>query len=291
MAWIDEHFARYRDYPIEVVIETTGKCNARCVFCPHSEMARKGRDMPEEVFLEIVRQLEQIPKTHPFYVTPFKVNELLLDKRIFQRIEIINQRVPHAFIRLFSNFSLAKQPHFEKICAIRNLSDIDISLNSLDAGEYEALMGLRLARTLGNVLDFLQYIRAHGIRMQKRRIVLSRVSQSAESDERYLEEFARIFAEYLDIVEPQIIPLGEWIDYLPSGQPARQQQPCARWANVEICCTGEVALCCMDGKCEYPLGDVWENTLLEIYNQPAYKRLRTKGLHKAQVIPCKSCSQ
>jgi hypothetical protein len=111
--------------------------------------------------------------------------------------------------------------------------------------------------------------------MQRQTITLSRVAISPQSDRQFLEDFQVVFADYLDIVSPQVIPRQEWIDCIPSEQPDRQNQPCLRWANLEICCTGEVALCCMDGRCAYPLGDVRDHTILEIYNQPAYRRLRT----------------
>ncbi|MDL2280640.1 SPASM domain-containing protein [Selenomonadales bacterium OttesenSCG-928-I06] len=291
MSWIDKYFERYLDYPIEVTIETTGRCNARCIFCPHNELDRKNLDMSDDLFMRIIEGLEEIPREHIFYISPFKVNEFLMDKEIFAKIEIINERLPNAYIRLFSNFNAATEADILKICQIKNLSDIDISINSLDSEEYKALMGLNLARTLNNIFKFLECIRQQPITINKNKITLSRVAQSPETDQRFLKSFSDIFEKYSDLVIPQVIPRGEWIDFMPNEKPLRQEQSCMRWADVNICCTGIVAFCCMDGRGAYPLGDVRENTILEIYNQPSYRRLREERLLKNQVVPCKYCSQ
>lgn len=290
MGFFSRYFETYRDYPIEVTIETTGRCNARCVFCPHHELERKNTDMSDELFLRIVGQLEEIPKEHQFYISPFKVNEFLMDKQIFERIELLNRRLPNAWIRLFSNFNAANEEDIERICQIKNLSDIDVSVNSLDPDEYHRLMGLDLNKTLNNIFFFLECIRQHGISMEKQCIVMSRVAQTPETDKHFLDLFPIVFRQYLDLVVPQVISRGEWIDFMPSEKPLRQDQPCVRWADVNICCTGVVAFCCMDGRGAFPHGNILENTILEIYNRPEYRRLRTEKVCKAQVTPCRYCS-
>ena len=282
---------KYLDYPLEVTIETTGRCNAHCVFCPHHTLERKNLEMSDELFRRIVDQLKAIPRAHRFYISPFKVNEPLMDKKFFSRVEYINQQLPHAYIRIFSNFNLATEEDIQRLCRIRNLSDIDISLNSLDHKEYETLMGLDLEKTLRNVLSFLAYIREHGIQMRQKKITLSRVAQTPASDARFMEAVSEVFKDYADLIRPLVIPLQEWIDFQPTEKPLKQNQPCARWADINICCDGVVAFCCMDGRGVFPRGNVLEKSALEIFNQPDYRRLRIECPNKAQVTPCNRCSQ
>ena len=284
-------FDRYIDYPLEVTIETTGKCNARCIFCPHGELDRKDTTMPDELFLQIVEQLEMIPQEHPFYISPFKVNEMLMDKHIFERIDIINRRLPNASIRVFSNLNAATPEDIGRIGMIRNLSDIDISLNSLDPEEYNRLMGLDLDRTLGNIHLLLRHVRNKGLDIKAEKINISRVAQDAETDTRFMKDFNKKFHNFADIVQPLLIPMGEWINFLPSKAPQRQNQPCLRWLDINLCCTGVAAFCCMDGRAAYPLGNVNDSTALEIYNQPRYRGLHVGQPNKSEVTPCKFCSQ
>ena len=291
MSAIKDFMQKHRDYPLEVTIETTGNCNANCVFCPHHELERKNDYMSDGMFMRIIAQLKEIPGAHKFYISPFKVNEPLMDKQIFKRIDIINEQLPNAFIRLFSNFSMATDEHVKRIGLIKNLSDIDISLNSLDEKEYKALMGLNLGKTKRSVYRLPEFVRKIGLEMLVPTISFSRVSQDAATDMAYHLAFYEEFKDYLDFVEPQVIPRQEWIDYIPSDTPLNQDRPCARWADINICCSGAVAFCCMDGKGTYPLGNIMESTALEIYNQPDRKRLRIECPNKSEVTPCRYCSQ
>jgi len=282
---------KYRDYPLEVTIETTGRCNARCTFCPHHTLERKNHEMSDDMFRLIIEQLKSIPPTHLFYISPFKVNEILMDKNIFSRINYINQNLPNAYIRLFSNFNLVTDDDIRQICQIKNLNDIYISLNSLDNEEYEMIMGLKLDKTLRSIFSFLDYIRKNGIVMRDQKINISRVSQYPEADNKFFQAFPTVFKDYTDLVSPRIIARQEWIDYQPTAAPLKQEQPCARWADINICCNGVVAFCCMDGRGAYSWGNIMEKSALEIYNQPEYRRLRIECPNKSQVTPCRRCSQ
>ncbi len=288
---IKDVLEKHRDYPLEVTIETTGRCNAACIFCPHHELERKNDYMPDAMFARIIDQLKEIPKTHYFYMSPFKVNEPLMDKQIFKRIEMINEQLPNAYIRLFSNFHMATDEHIKRIGLIKNLSDIDISLNSLDKEEYKTLMGLDLDKTKESIYRLLEYARKLGLEMLVPRIVFSRVSQAPGSDNAYYMAFYEEFRDYLYFAEPRVIPRQEWIDFIPSETPLKQNQPCSRWADLNICCNGVVALCCMDGRGTYPWGNIMESPALEIFNQPKYRRLRTELPNKSEITPCKYCSQ
>lgn len=290
MGQYDKLFQAHLDYPREVTIETTGVCNARCVFCPHEQLERKHTKMSDELFNKIIQDLKEIPQEHMYTISPFKVNEMLMDRQIFQKIGLINEHLPNAYLRLFSNFNAATPQDFEQICLVKNLFDIDISLNSLDKKEYRELMGLDLDKTLQNILAFLKYIRKHGISMQQPKITLSRVSISVAADQQYLSSFQTTFQEYLDLVQPLVLYRAEWINHMPNQRPDNQNMQCGRWTEINICCTGVVAFCCMDGKAEYSIGSVEHNTVLEIYNQPEYRILRTENICKKEVEPCCHCS-
>ena len=53
---------------------------------------------------------------------------------------------------------------------------------------------------------------------------------------------------------------------------------------------GKVALCCMDGEGKHVIGDVNTQTVLEIYNAPAYRKMRQFTFsRKAAAAPCDTC--
>ena len=64
---------------------------------------------------------------------------------------------------------------------------------------------------------------------------------------------------------------------------------CSRWFELSITATGEVALCCMDGQAEHPIGDVKKSSVLEIYNSQSYRRLRFQMDSRQGLDFCKNC--
>ena len=50
-------------------------------------------------------------------------------------------------------------------------------------------------------------------------------------------------------------------------------------------------MCCMDGKAEYPKGDVNDHHVLEVYNQPFLRKLReTLVSRRITGAPCDRCT-
>jgi hypothetical protein len=47
---------------------------------------------------------------------------------------------------------------------------------------------------------------------------------------------------------------------------------CGRWYKINIMASGKVALCCMDGEGKHVVGDVNEQSVLDIYNAHNYKK-------------------
>ncbi|MDR0804532.1 MAG: SPASM domain-containing protein [Oscillospiraceae bacterium] len=277
-------------YPSEVTIETSGVCNARCVFCPHDTLPRKSAKMSDELFRKIVAELKTMPPRHTFRISPFKVNEMLVDKTIWDKLAYINEQLPNAFIRFFSNLNSATETDIDNIFKIKRLHDINISLNSLDSTEYRELMGLDLDRTVQNISALLARVKENGLDMFADKLVFSRVSVDDASDRKYLADFDRVFGEYREIAEPFVLVRGEWIDHNPTDSPLNQDNICVRYNELNICCDGVLAFCCMDGKAAYPHGNANNDNIIEIYNSEKYRKLRSGDLLKRDIEPCKFCS-
>lgn len=279
---------RFLSFPKEVSIETTGRCNAKCIFCPHETLDRKNKDMNDALFLKIISDLKEIPSDEVFYISPFKVNEPLMDKKIFDRIEMINKELPNAFIRFFSNFNIATEEHIRKLGNVKNLCQVWISLNSMEELEYRSTMGMDLNRTLNNIEKLLQFNYEHKI---TEKIVISRVCDGSKKDQEFVEKLYTRFKEYKNEIQPFLIQKAEWINHNKIEKSEYfENQPCFRWYELSITCIGEVAFCCMDGKCEYSLGNLMNESALDVYNKPRYKYLRENMPERKHFEPCKYCT-
>ena len=68
------------------------------------------------------------------------VNEAFLGKKIFDRVALINDAIPHATIGFYTNFNKLPKTFFERIGQVKNLSLMNISFNAANKQEYEENM-------------------------------------------------------------------------------------------------------------------------------------------------------
>jgi len=271
MSYLEDMRLYYSEQPHEVSIETFAYCNARCTFCPYPTLERIGAKMPDELIDRLIDEMAEFK--HPFYFSPFKVNEPLLDKRLIPICRKFNEKAPRGFVRIFSNGSALTEKNVEGIAGLKKVAHLWISLNSHDPKEYEELMGLDFEHTVRN-LDRLHETPFPHV------VVVSRVGISQPFLEFVMDRWPRF--------RPAIIKHDSWIDF-EEQRGEVPESPCGRWWELNITATGKAALCCMDGEAKYGFGDVNDMTLLELYNHPTLKKIREGNRYEAG-DPCNRCT-
>ena len=276
----------YLEYPALVHMETIAMCNAACSFCPYVELERKGTKMPDALIEKIIDDLADIPRGLQFQLSPYKVSDPFLEPRLFDILERVNERLPNARISLITNGAALTDRKISQLRRVRNIAYLTISLNFLDPVEYEEVMKMPLDRTLSR-LELLGKRHARGeIEFPVR---ISRVSVSGDEDRAFVQWVQSTYRGF----RACILPRNDWLGNVGGGSFARgvPDVPCHRWFDFSITATGKVAMCCMDGRAQYPKGDVNEYHVLEIYNQPWLRRLReTLISRRASGAPCNACT-
>lgn len=272
---------QYLDYPAGVHFETWTKCNAACDFCPYPTLDRLGNKMPDAMIEKILTDLEDIPKDHKFFISPFKVNEPFLDKRLLPILEDINKRLPNAILTLFSNGTTLTREKIKRIARLSNVRHLWISLNEHRPTHYEAVMKMPLARTVKK-LDLL-----HSMDFPHK-VVVSRVCDNTQIDYDFVMRVENRWPKF----EAFLIKRDAWIndikhDAINTEVPVAK---CNRWWEMEITSTGRTALCCMDAHARYSNGDVSKQHVLEIYNLPEFKRMRAGTQTRQAYSPCNICT-
>lgn len=84
-----------------VEIETVSICNRKCAYCPNYSIQRPAGYMEEDLFYKIIDELAGIKFSGRF--SPHFYGEPLLDKRIVTFITYTRNKLPNAFIKLFTN--------------------------------------------------------------------------------------------------------------------------------------------------------------------------------------------
>lgn len=292
---IDELRRHYLHQPHEVSIETLALCNARCTFCPYPTLDRKGARMSLDLINELIEQMREW--SEPFFLSPFKVNEPLLDVRLADICADIITKLPQATLRLFTNGQPLTGAQIDWIAALPlgRLEHLWVSLNSTDPEEYGVLMGCSY-RMIESRLDELHERVKRGDFHHP--VVLSRVTSftpgaGAEAAvDAALEDvrFVRACAARWPGFAPTLIKRDGWLGYVAPSAPEVPRAPCGRWFELNIMATGKVALCCMDGTGEFELGDAATTPLLEIYNTPALVNRRQFAHTRDGIDPCQRCT-
>jgi len=269
-----------------VHLETFAQCNAACNFCPYPKLERKGERMDDTLIQKVLGDLKDIPPTLNFQLSPFKVSEPFLDKRLFDILQEINAKLPNASITLTTNASPLTEQSLTRLSSIRNLSYLWISFNDHREAEYEATMQLPYKRTIER-LDMLHRYRMSG--KFPLSVILSRVGDGTQMDMEFTHWANRHYPGFETYIFPRMGWLGE-AEVNLTNAPAVPNAPCIRWFELSITATGKVAHCYADGQAKYPIGDVSKQHVLEIYNSPQYRSLRERTVSRKHVEPCNQCN-
>lgn len=291
VGWLREYAEQlrrspYLAYPYLVHLETLATCNAACTFCPYPTLDRQGTRMPDDLIEKIVNDLTAVPKDLQFTIAPYKVSEPFLDVRLFDVLDLVRTKLPNALIYLSSNAAALTEKKMDDLARHTNIGILTLSINSDDPEEYEAVMKIPFDRTLARLVALHERAVA---RKYPFPIRISRVTGGRDSDQSFLDWARASFPAF----HATIFPRNDWIGsaVTPGAHDVVPDAPCHRWFDLSIMATGEVALCCMDGKGEYPKGNVRTHHVLEIYNQPRLVELRKTLISRKQAgDPCNRCT-
>lgn len=231
--------------------------------------------MPDSLIERLVNEMAGWNK--PFAFSPFKVSEPFLDKRLIPICEYFNDHVPLGALRLFTNGSALTDDNIEGVAGLRKVHHLWISLNDHRPDEYEKLMGIPFDRTAKRLDRLHAYPFPHPV-------MLSCVGFPNEDFRRYCFDRWPKF-------QSTAIQRSAWLGFTDSQVAEVPDAPCSRWFELSVMANGVVSMCCMDGKGEFPLGDVNNQTLLEVYNSPFWRERREKMLSRKQAgSPCDRCT-
>lgn len=273
--------ADYLTQPFEVSIETLALCNARCTFCPYPTLERKGARMETGMVERLIMEMADFQA--PFFFSPFKVNEPLLDPRFIEFCRLFESMTLIGRLRIFTNGSPLTLNKILEIADLKRVEHVWISLNSHDEKEYQSIMGLDFSQTCRR-LDYLHAAIRGGFPHQ---VVVSKV---VENDSQKNHDFVIFCAERWPHFTIRLIKRDGWLGYVEPSNKLVPQKECSRWFELSVMATGKVALCCMDGAGEYAIGDVNQNTLLDIYNAPHWRERREWGVKRQAYSPCNRCT-
>ena len=274
--------SRYVDSPLIVQIETLTLCNAACTFCQYPDLTRKGDRMSDEMVNKIIDEIAMLPHDLPLTVTLYGVSEPFLDKRIFDHIELLNEKAPHAQIGLNTNGAPLNAANIARLAKLK-VAWMGISVNDYRKAEYEETMKISFDRTL-RVLDTLQKMRASG--EIPFNVGVTRAGDGSIHDLRFIKWVRTNYSALTNYFTPHFV----WVGDNPGAAILAPQVGCTHWFELAIRGNGQVSFCGIDGHIAHSRGDVSKSSMLEIYNDPSFRKLRESNVSRVDVEQCRACT-
>jgi len=231
-----------------ITIETSTKCNGRCIICPNHVVVRPPHLMPLGEFKAILRFFPNLKG-----VVLCGMYEPLLDSRIDFVLEVIERNQPQAEITIFTNGSMLTEGVSDILLSHRNFTNLVVSIHGFTKETYESVMpGMVWDKVYGNVLSFLKRPRKMWFGVPKPKVSVSfvRIKQNIHE----LEAFRNFWKDKVDVVSD--FEVMNWKGAVDETkllyEKPEHTRPCPMFEQpLVIDAYGNIVRCCYDFSTNY----------------------------------------
>lgn len=275
--------------PLKLQIEVTNNCNANCFMCPRSKIKRGIGTMAIGTFQKIIDQCKSFEGRGLLFVL-HKDGEPLLDPHLFERISYIKSNLKKSKVGFYSNGMLLNEKKALEICNSK-LDFITFSVDGASKEVYEKIRrGLNYDIVKKNLDRFFELKKETNcpteVTMQmvvddsnKHEIKAYRGLWNNKADRIFIKSMHNFLVQGTSIKGNQLTEKQIEICHQP-------------FVELHIYWDGQIGLCCWDYDNMFPLGNVNDQELIELYNSQQFKFVRKEMIKKkCQFMPCKICSQ
>ena len=294
--------------PFTVYIEQTKYCNFKCFYCIHStrdeadgEFRALGHCMQhmDEVFFEkIIRELKEFPQDGIKRIVFSGLGEPLMNPRLPDYVRMVVEAGIAGRVEIITN-GLLLTPEKSRALVAAGITNINISVQGLDAAGYEETCGIRI--DFEHYLENLKYLYEHKGKVQIYIKAIDATLGTKENEEKFFEIFSpfadRIYIEHLVVMQQQMDGLREIVDGTKNfyGEELDvNRKVCAQsFYFMQIGCEGDIFPCPVPGLGKnLSMGNAKEHTLTEIWNGSRRRGFLRKMLKKEkdQIPDCATCT-
>lgn len=266
-------------------IEVTTFCNANCTFCPNSKMERVKNVMSVEMLAKIIERIKD-EKIIPTRFNLTGTGEPLIDKTIFEKIEMLKTSFPETEVYFPTNLALANEVILNKLVDSK-LDKVTISLNANNAADYKRIMRLDYDKTIANLENL---IKLRDERKSHLKIYITLAANPVNKPS--IDEFLNRWEGRVDGVVVNWI--HSWAGAVANGDAKNKpvtRYPCRPlFEQIIIHSNGNIPLCLVDYEGKVVGGNVMTHKILEAFNAPNISKIRE--MHKSgKINQIKMCSQ
>lgn len=269
----------------EVAMEISSYCGANCVCCPHEKFPLKNRNMDFSLFRKCVDDAVQ---HGAISLDICLMGDALLDPGIEMKLNYCREKYPDLKIYCSSTAQMA-QPEF----VAKYIDSIQISMYGTTKEVYEQVHrgSLKFERTMENIEGILSL-------SKEKRPYITMVFLILPENRHQMEEWKAKWEPRAD--EILIWRPHNWAGRYATGRPSQEDlkraRSCARPWGGDLCIwvNGDVTVCCFSEDQRLVIGNMYEQTLEEIFF--GEKMQRIQQIHKNSAfydcgLPCELCDQ
>ncbi len=289
---VKKYEGKYRDNPIApeaIEIELTNRCDLGCVFCPNPSHKRKRGTMSFETFKNIVDGIKEL---HTSQVVFSGFGECLLDRNIMEKLDYLHTHKSVAYVHLVTNGLLLTHKLSKKICEGRLVNLVSISIDAADRETYETIHNVDVFDKVVENVTLLYEIR------KEKRLSFPRISVRFKDlfyNSVYFNNFVNKFCKISDNIRTYV-NIFEWPESnLAIGTVRRDEIikiVCPNlWEGIRINWNGNVVLCCQDYEGKVILGNVNDQSIVDIWNNKLIQHYREshKNFQFGDLKICNDC--
>lgn len=279
------------EFPDRVTIELTNRCNVSCTFCHRQEIDMELGDMPMDLYKKII---DEMAEHLPIKLVPFFRGESLLHPNFIECIQYAKDRGIGP-LQMASNALILNEEMAEKIIEA-GLDFISFSLDTIDETIY------RQTRIKGNLNISMRNVKNFALKCKEYKkkgkkvpsIQVSSVDMKEYRDRK--EEFIAYWKKYADFVRVyyEHDERGKFVnsEVHRSLLEIGERRPCKKvYTDIIIYWNGKIALCNYDWDERKQIGDLYTQSIEEIWSSKEYEDIRK--MHESNLyedwILCKEC--
>ena len=291
------------DTPYNIGLEVSSLCNANCIYCGHSRPDHGVYlgNMTMDLFNKCIEDIKQFPRKIKLIET-YSFGEPLCNPHLAEMISIIRKADVAEKINFTTNGLLFTPKRTDEIIAA-GVDTIRVSLQGLNADMYKKWCGVNV--NFEEFLSNLRYLYEHRgnckIRMKIADIALKEMPDGEKKFEDMFGGMAdSIFVEH-------ILPIYAHVNYnevdksikdnsMNGRGDVKQQEVhlvCHRpFYRLRVTANGDVTANCCDQPNDIKYGNIYENSLIELWQGGGYHNKLLKLLLQGKRFEhpiCKNC--
>ena len=265
---------RFRpSFPRTVEFQTLSTCNAKCIFCPHSQNPKEiphGR-MEDALIHKII---DECSKHMVGRISPYLTNEPLMDKRMPWILQEIKKKARFPVkTKINTNAGLLTEEVGAKLIDAK-LDQLWISVNGYSEETYRESMGLDFNVSMNNINAFLDMKKTLGAKRPKVIVTTIRTKVVEHELEKAKEFWASRDVDFRIHSLDNRSGEESTSAIRPDSRKVTPKRNCDLFLKqAYIVENGDMIICCHDWKQTVVVGNVAKTSIGEVWNSDYFKGL------------------